>query len=360
MGKTVILRADGSFRIGLGHLMRLIAIGQELRIRGVKSIFILRKTEKGVLGVIKKYGFCYKLIPLHASYEEETKIILKNAACLKAKIIIIDLSYYETLKNIKIFFSLVRELKEAGKFIVLIDGGTKEDCLIAHRGISVDVVVIPYFGAKRRQYFRGRNSMFLLGAEYFVFRQEFRSIAAQRRKVAKVGKRILVTMGGSDPYGLTRMVVEALLKLKRNFSAKVIIGSFFDIKEKKKIRSLVQNKKSISFIENCTCLAKMMFESDVAIISNGLTKYEVAVTGTPSLLISPRGVLRTLGKQHGKEMPHVLICQKEGVNVLRLKDQIESLLSDYALRCRLSNNGTKIIDEKGVQRIIEALPKEML
>ena len=80
-------------------------------------------------------------------------------------------------------------------------------------------------------------------------------------------------------------------KLNENFfenkSLRFIIGKGFDKAYSIKIiNSLKKTNINVNFVKNCGDLFKHIGWSDLTICSNGLTKYETAFQGIPSMIFS--------------------------------------------------------------------------
>jgi spore coat polysaccharide biosynthesis predicted glycosyltransferase SpsG len=103
-----------------------------------------------------------------------------------------------------------------------------------------------------------------------------------------------------------------------------------------------------------------MLWADVAIIAGGLTKYETAVTGTPSISISPfeRELQMCLKFERAGSLLHLGL--RDRVDEETITRAVEKLVNDYHLRQEISNRGKKMVDGKGTERIIAEIPANLL
>src|SRR2546423_13156523 len=69
--RCVVLRADASSTIGAGHLMRCLALADELRARGFECHFVSRPSEGGLLGLVSARGHTVHALRATASREED-------------------------------------------------------------------------------------------------------------------------------------------------------------------------------------------------------------------------------------------------------------------------------------------------
>ncbi len=271
MKKTYAFRVDGGSNLGLGHLMRCLAIAEDLKKSKISSIFILKYFDAKVKALIKDAGFVVETLKRGDQAQETLKILVKYGI----RVTIIDFSHRETMIEPKKTVKYINALRAAGQFLILFDGLT-DDCLSLKVALPADIVVIPYFGAGAQKYKRFSGTKFLLGPSYFVFRKEF--ITQWRKKVldSRTVRRILVTMGGSDPDGLTLSVVKALGRLLAfRYDVKVVVGKNFSIDLKKQLKKY---SAEVTLLDAMQSMASLMAWADV-VICGGLTKYEALFLG---------------------------------------------------------------------------------
>ena len=103
-----------------------------------------------------------------------------------------------------------------------------------------------------------------------------------------------------------------------------------------------------------------MLWSDLAITGGGLTKYETAVTGTPSVIISQVAHQAELAKEFEREGTALHLGLGSKVGEEDIAQAVERLLRDDALRAEMSKRGKRLVDGKGIERIISEIPQEVL
>jgi len=206
------------------------------------------------------------------------------------------------------------------------------------------------------------STKLLLGPAYFIFRQEFIEAAKGSREIRKDARNILVTMGGSDLLNLTIKVAKALNRLNvTSLNLRIIIGPGFATAVKPEVETILEGYRgNHELLMARDEIADLMFWSDLAITGGGLTKYETAVTGTPSIAIShfDEEAKRTEEFARGGSILHLGLISK-----IRQEDIAEAtnrLLEDYALRAEISKRGRNLVDGKGIERIISEIPQQIL
>ena len=71
-----LIRVDGSHKIGLGHVMRCLAVAQGLTKAGIKSLFVIRDHEKSVSELIQRYGYPVETVPHECSFGTDASLTI--------------------------------------------------------------------------------------------------------------------------------------------------------------------------------------------------------------------------------------------------------------------------------------------
>lgn len=114
------------------------------------------------------------------------------------------------------------------------------------------------------------------GNEYIILNPEI----AQYRRIRSEMKKIVVSLGGSDPHGVTIEVVKALMQ--HSYDVTVIIGPNF--KFKKELDAL--NKGHFPVCQNVPSLIETFYEYDLAITGGGVTCCEANAAGLPCVIVA--------------------------------------------------------------------------
>ena len=173
--------------------------------------------------------------------------------------------------------------------------------------------------------------------------------ARYRRKENRSGRvQIIVTMGGSDPKDFTRLALKAVAQVTAPLKARFVIGPNFVAPG-----TLAKEIEAAGFeaLHNIADLAAEFARTDLALISFGVTAYEMAALGVPSLYL-------TLTEDHAKSAS--VFCQA-GMGDIVLKDAesiasaLGQLIVDRDRRHAMSEAGPATIDGKGAERIAAEL-----
>ena len=103
-----------------------------------------------------------------------------------------------------------------------------------------------------------------------------------------------------------------------------------------------------------------MLWADLAITGDGLTKYETAVTGTPNITISQSRSDLQAHEEFVKAGTTLFLGNGCQIAINDLTEQISGVLQNQELRQTMSQRGQKIVDGKGLERIVRKIKMEAL
>ena len=291
---NILFRCDGSIEIGLGHVVRCLALANELKVtHGCKIFFAMRESELGIKRVKELYTvyqtdekiFDYKEWVIDCINKTEAQIFIMDMR---------DLLTREELKHIK---------KKTGIKVVTIDD--PED-----KRLESDLAFYPPIPQIEKMNWLGFDGKLCVGWDYVILRKEF---AITYPKPKNRIPHILVTMGGTDEKNLTSFVIQVLDELDEKFKVAIITGSGYQFtNELKNILKFVKYRYEL--FQDPHKIAEIMSSVDLAIISFGVTAYELASLNIPALylclspdheessrLFEEEGIGKTLGVFSGIE-----------------------------------------------------------
>jgi len=278
--KIVSLRVDGGKDIGMGHIMRTMALANDLKKdEEVKRVFYITKNEPSAVNKLKENEFEVINIKNNLSYKEEIEEVKEIIKKEKVNKLITD--SYEIDQNY-----LIEMRKVVNQLVTIHDYAPfafPSHVVINGNVYAEDLDYESYYG----------DTEFRLGTDYLLLREEFRNLP--EIEVRERVQNILVTVGGYDLRNLTLKIIEALDYIdfdeiedqyidKENLHIDVVIGPSFD-NVKEIIAEVQKSSLDISLNFNVKKMSKLMLKSDIALSSGGSTLYELAVTKTPALVL---------------------------------------------------------------------------
>jgi UDP-2,4-diacetamido-2,4,6-trideoxy-beta-L-altropyranose hydrolase len=353
--KIPLIRADGNTDIGMGHIMRCLALAQRLEKTGIRPVFIVRDYDRKISELVRRYGYDTETIPADGGWNEELRLTSEYAGQYNTGLVITDIGHVGALADKNGYAAYLKGLRDAGKFLVTIDD-------IIDISFPSNIVINPHYGAENRGYATSAGTRFLLGPAYFIFRSEFIAAAGRGRETKEKASNVLVAIGGSDPLDLTGKVVRALVKSKTTRGLYLHIAPGMVIAESKKLeleKLLKDYPGEYDIIESSDDMAKLMLVSDIIITGGGLTKYEAAVTGTPCVIIPQYDYLVKLAEDFEKTGAALNLGSGGKISDEDITGAVAGLLGDAARRREMSRRGKELVDGRGIDRIIAEIPEEV-
>jgi UDP-2,4-diacetamido-2,4,6-trideoxy-beta-L-altropyranose hydrolase len=303
-------------KAGFGHLRRSIAIASGLRSHR-KNICFLVDSDNAPIKILKEKGFKAYLL---STFPIEL---------FAPKVSVIDQKGD--------IYARIKKLRSKGSKICLIDNASKA------RLIS-DIVIFPVSHFNDNLNWRDFKGKKYLGAEYFPLNPEF----LKEKRLKHDRFTILVTMGGSDPNNITAKVAKALKIIKEDFRVIIVIGSAFG-------KQNIPSDRRFKIVRNPKNMAKLMASSDLALTAFGTTLYELAYMGVPALIISNYAKERSEVDTFGKLGTSISIGYFKDIAEASISKAVVRSMLDRRRATKLSRGGKKLVDGKGVQRIIKLL-----
>ena len=352
--KPVVFRADGSSYLGMGHIMRCLAFAEGLRKLGAESWFVIKAQDQQVTDVVRSKGCEVREIPPGISLDGDSRLTREIAEDAGAGVLVTDICHRDTQSDPEGLNSYHQKVG-LDRFVVGIAGDEVID-------LPANVVVAPYFGMGNESRFNDIHSEMLKGPAYFIFRPEFVAVAQSHRSIRRQANRILVTVGGSDELHLSSVILNAISKLfMQDLSVKVVIGGGYTQKLREDVTTTLGEFGGESeVVEHDANLAEMMLWADLAITGDGLTKYETAVTGTPSIMVCRPDRKVKLNQEFASAGSTMYLGYDLPLEPAGLSAQIQGLMKDLHRRQDMSEKGKSLVDGKGLDRIISAIPRELL
>jgi spore coat polysaccharide biosynthesis predicted glycosyltransferase SpsG len=166
--------------------------------------------------------------------------------------------------------------------------------------------------------------------------------------------KILIFLGGSDPYGFSPLVASALAKLEVDFEATFVVpaGSQDEVAV-----ALGKNADRVTVIDPTPTLATLYRDADVVVSAAGTSAWDVCSLGIPSLLLAvvdnQEFSLNQIA-ENGLTLTNNLAGENSS-KADELAEQITALIADQDLRIELSKTALHYFDGLGRDRVEEFL-----
>jgi len=290
---VILFRADSSFDIGTGHVMRCITLALEFRMLGFECQFLCRAFPGNLISLLESLAFVVHALPfngislsnncklahsqwLSVSQEEDFQECTKFLVNRNIAWIVVDHYGIDTTWEAR-----VKEVSSA-KLLVIDD--------LVDREHACDVLLDQTYGRQKSEYetLVLDGCKLLLGAKYSLLRPEFvrkREESLSRRKKGFT-KNILISMGGVDKNNVTKTILEYVsnINVPNEISFNIVLGHSSPWIEniKQLVAELKLSARVLVGVEN---MADLMCESDLAIGAAGATSWERCCMGLPSIIV---------------------------------------------------------------------------
>ena len=340
--KYLIIRCDASESIGSGHLMRMIALAQAWQQTGGVAVFLCAEITPAFEQRIVNENFLIKRLSAAPGSDKDLEI----TSCWISRYSRYGGSLAVALDGYQFDDEFQLALKKSGSPLLVVDD-------YGHaRFYHADWVLNQNISAKEELYSqRGPKTELLLGTRFALLRQEFLKYCVWKRSIPARGRKVLVTLGGSDPENFTLKVIEVLAGL--DLEVRVVVGG---ANPNLQTLSLAIDRARTSATDarldvNPPDLAAIMAWADLAISAGGSTAWELAFMRLPSLLLVTAENQRESTLELVRRESFLQIELSEFFAPLTLKRRIMDIAADKPIRTRLSHQSSCVVDGRGAQRV---------
>ena len=257
---NILFRADSSSTIGTGHIMRDLVLAEQFKDANI--IFATQDLHGNVIHKIQEKKIAVEI--LNSNDIKEVIALIK-----KHSIDMIVLDSYD------IDYLFEKELKEKTNILIFVldDTYEKHDC---------DILLNHSISAQKKRYSSlvPEHCELRCGLKYTLIRDEF--IREKNKFKIKKSKRktIFIAMGGSDHSNIALKILKAIPN-----GYKVHMVTTHANKNLKKIKWFINTNKMLNLHINANNIAKLINNSDMAIISPSVISHEVLYMGVPFISI---------------------------------------------------------------------------
>ena len=269
--RKIFFRVDAGNRWGLsfGHLFRCILLANVFKKSYDSEIIFLMRNYADGIQYARDSGLSIKVLPESLQLREERESIVELAEQFEANVLVVDLPYQNVDTS---YFS---SLRRKGLWIIFLDDS---------RFISPTADVILNSSIRASDKIKKvKNIRYLLGPRYFLYEGPQCADCCGRKGE---NLHVVITFGGSDPFGLTGRVLRALAQKRwRDVEFTIILGpGNIDVERVQMAIQKNPNKMRLSL--NPPALSLFFLKCDLAICAGGRTLYELNALNVPAFAIA--------------------------------------------------------------------------
>ncbi|MFC1499686.1 UDP-2,4-diacetamido-2,4,6-trideoxy-beta-L-altropyranose hydrolase [Candidatus Zixiibacteriota bacterium] len=340
--RIMLMRVDASSSSGAGHLMRCLALSQAWHDLRGRCCYACCDIPRVMRSILQDEGIDVHELAAAAGSPDDAFLTGELAGETGARALILDgyafdSAYQHLLVN---EHYPVLSIDDCGQI------GRHEADIVLDQNLCADTITYENCPSGTR---------LLLGTQYVLLRREFRQRGRSDRIESPGRKRVLVTMGGSDPANSTTAVLRALDRPgSEQREVIAVIGGMNEFQDE--LRSAVtQDRGNIQLVHNVTDMSTYMDWADIAITSGGSTCWELAFMGLPSVTLTQAENQRlTAERLHAAGVTRYLGSVEECEGEL-IAGAVDEMLSSPDQRDDMSRKGRLLVDGQGVDRVITEL-----
>lgn len=338
---SILFRADASIEIGMGHVMRSLALAQALQDGGGIPVFATVSPTAGLRDRFSAERMRMESITADLGSPADAMQTMQIAKAVQANWVVID-GYAFTGKYENI-------LTDAGLKVLAIDdyGHTEH----SHADWVLNQNLLADEALYRN---RGSHTGLLLGSQYALLRREFRHYHNPSTKSPPLRK-VLVTLGGSDSRNATHKVMEALATLDLEDLQTVVIAGGNN-PHLPSLRHAIERMPGTSrLLTDVKEMHEMFSWADVAISAGGSTCWELAFMGVPNLIVVLAENQRCIARRLAEAGVSIELGDLQALSTTKIAESLTQLLNSPSIWSEMSQKGKALIDARGAQRVLKVL-----
>lgn len=318
MKKKVAIRADGGTKNGLGHIMRTMALAEELK---------------------KDFDVFY-ICSNKSEFDAGRKTILENGYSVyldteykTGNLLIIDM--YGIDEN---YITMYR--KQFDKIMYI-------DDLHKLKYYDCDILLNRNIGAEDIKYNIRKGGQILLGGKFCILRKEF---CRSRKIFSKSVKEVLITLGGSDVTNSSEELSKVISDF--GFNVSIAIGAGFSYENKKRLEEIKSDKIKLYYEP---IMVNMYEKCDIAISALGGSLFELCALGVPFVgLTVADNQMETayIGEEKGLFKYGGDLRKYEETNFIKAFNSIAYSVEE---RKKVYDNQQKVVDINGTKNIVNCI-----
>ena len=342
ISRQLLIRADASKDIGIGHIMRMIALAQAWQdAQGIVTLSYMSCPPKLLNRLEEENISTIKLDISESGGATDAHATIQQAQQHDCLWVVLD-GYFITVEYQKL-------VKSAGLKLLMIDD--YGHCDYWHSDLLLNQNL---HATEMRESYHDSSIChnFLLGPKYALLRREFKlSRTRLTYTESRLPIRILITFGGADPENWTLKLLQIILTCEFHIKATAIIGPGYG-----NTRSLAKLKStdtvSISIHSNVEDMPLMYSNSDCIISAAGSSTYEWLRYCLPALVFAIAENQKP-AIPYLKKLPHVKVYNDSlGYSADTIMEEIEKLISTSMSSL---NKYTPFVDAFGANRVVSEM-----
>jgi len=339
--ETVVFRADASPEIGIGHVMRCLALAHAWQAHGGKVVFALATGACDLENRIRSHGVTILIVEAVPGSSEDAARTLEICAQSEPAWLVVDgyhfsADYLESLSTAK------------KRLLVIADDDEFPGC-------ECDIMVDPNLESAQTHLRLGHQSVLLRGPAYALLRREFLDYARLRKAIPDNAVRVLITFGGGDLPNASLVALRALQDIiDRDLDVTVVIGP--SNRHRAILQAAVKEcRHTVRLLENVDNIPELMAHADLAITAGGGTSYELAFMQVPMILVPIADNQIQPANAFASAKAAITAGPLHSLNRKQLSALLGDAIRNRVLRAQLAEAARAMVDGRGAERVAQRM-----
>ena len=339
---NVVIRADGSTFIGLGHIMRCLGLAHALQARGAQVLFLARSIDADVRAIVRDRGLQVTCVPGGLVVDELVDAANVSAVLRDwpAEIVVVD--HYDLGAA---WHRAVRQTSAVR--VAAIDD-------LGNRAMAADWVIDANLTDDPARKFAGfvdPSARLLAGPRYALLGPHYAS--APRHDPHTEVRSIGIFMGGTDAPNMTTLAHDACRRLV-GFGGAIEIASTRSNPHVQALQRLTEHDSRTRLTLDQPDLAGFFARHDLQIGAGGSATWERCCIGSPTVAVL------TAPNQRHVLLP---LCHLDVLDVVTadppstedVAQSVRALIASPSRRAAMSRASRTLVDGLGAGRVADTL-----
>lgn len=338
----LLVRADASSAIGVGHVMRCLALAQTWQEAGGSALFAMAEGAEALGERLAAEGMAVWPLPVQVGSAEDARQTLTLAEREQADWLALDGYRFDA--------EYQRQLAQGQSRLLMLDdfGQASHYCadLVLNQNAHADAAFYPS---------REATTELLLGLDYVLLRREFRQHPPQPKNLSQSARHLLLTLGGGDPDNLTGRIIEELSRIDLpGLETIAVVGA--SNPHRSRLEALCSaSDRPLQLRSNVADMTELYDWADLAVTGGGSTLWELAYLGVPALTL----ILAANQEPSSWQLDRLGAIQCLGAPQRlppgAIAASISELCVDRDKRRHQAACGRRLVDGRGALRVVQKM-----
>lgn len=340
--EPLLIRVDADRRTGTGHVMRCLALAHAWRDSGGEACFAMASVPEALEGRVADEGMDVVRLGTPSAESDDAAATLAVLRRLDCSRLVVDGyrfgdTYQEAVRGSDVRLLFVDDYGHAERY-------------------TADLVLNQNLYATEELYRnRAPYTRLLLGARYALLRREFAAWSSRSPEQGRDGRRVLVTMGGSDPDNVTLAVLHALESVAEPRLEVTVVAGPANAHVQSLRDAAARSPHEVRLLVGVSDMPELMSEADLAVTAAGSTCWELAFMGVPSITV----ILAENQEPIARSLEDAGVARNAGwgreLEPRALGVAVAALVGDLAARTTMAERARSLVDGLGASRVAAQL-----